>query len=50
MLGPYQTNREGSMLSEEWVAALHRDGYVNGGQALDDQEVEELREELARVI
>lgn len=38
------------MLSEESVAAFHRDGYVNGGQALDDREVEELRAELTRVI
>jgi len=38
------------MLSEESVAAFHRDGFVGGGQALDEQEVEELRAELARVI
>ena len=38
------------MLSEEQVAAFKRDGYVNGGAALDDDEVETLRAELARVI
>ena len=38
------------MLLEERVAAFHRDGYVIGGQALDEQEVEVLRTELARVI
>jgi len=38
------------MLSEEQVAAFQRDGYLNGGIALSEDEVEELRAELARVI
>ena len=38
------------MLSEDQVAAFQRDGYVNGGVVLGDDEVETLREELARVI
>lgn len=38
------------MLSDEQIVAFKRDGYVNGGLALDDGEVEELRDELARVI
>ena len=38
------------MLSEQQVAAFQRDGYVSGGKVLDDDQVEELRGELARVI
>lgn len=38
------------MLSDEQVEAFQRDGYVNGGRALSDDEVETLRTELARVI
>jgi ectoine hydroxylase-related dioxygenase (phytanoyl-CoA dioxygenase family) len=38
------------MLSEERVTAFHRDGFVNGGLAMNEQEVDDLRVELARVI
>ncbi len=38
------------MLSDEQVEAFHRDGYLNGGQALDVEEVNILRKELKRVI
>jgi len=38
------------MLSDEQVSAFQRDGYVNGGLALDEDKVEDLRSELARVI
>lgn len=38
------------MLTEEQVAAFQADGYLNGGQVLDDAQVEELRAELDRVI
>lgn len=38
------------MLTEEQVAAFERDGFVNGGTALTDDEVETLRAELGRVI
>ena len=38
------------MLSDRAVAEFQRDGYVNGGTALSEDEVETLRNELARVI
>ena len=38
------------MLSDEQVAQFHRDGFLLGGVVLDDARVEELREELDRVI
>lgn len=38
------------MLSEEQVDSFHREGYLNGGAALDDDEVDVLRDELDRVI
>lgn len=38
------------MLNPERVAAFHRDGFVLGDQVLSDGEVEELRQELDRVI
>jgi phytanoyl-CoA hydroxylase len=38
------------MLSDEQARAFQRDGYVNGGLALDEDKVEDLRSELARVI
>ena len=50
MLVSSQTYRRISMLSEERVTAFHRDGFVNGGLAMNEQEVDDLRVELARVI
>ena len=38
------------MLTAEQVAQFQRDGYLNGGQVLSDEEVEVLRGELKRVI
>jgi ectoine hydroxylase-related dioxygenase (phytanoyl-CoA dioxygenase family) len=38
------------MLTAEQVAAFERDGFVNGGQVLTDAEVDELRDELTRVM
>lgn len=38
------------MLSDEQVARFHRDGFVKGGRVLDDAQVDELREEMERVI
>ena len=38
------------MLSDQAVAEFQRDGYVNGGTALSEDEVETLRNELTRVI
>jgi phytanoyl-CoA hydroxylase len=38
------------VLTDEQVAAFHRDGFVKGGRVLDDQQVDELRAEMERVI
>lgn len=38
------------MLSREKIQAFHRDGFVLGEQVLNDAEVDELREEMQRVI
>lgn len=38
------------MLTEEQVAQFHADGFVKGGRALDDAEVDALRAEIERVI
>lgn len=38
------------MLSDQAVAEFQRDGYVKGGTALSEDEVETLRNELTRVI
>ncbi|MEE2659214.1 MAG: phytanoyl-CoA dioxygenase family protein [Candidatus Latescibacterota bacterium] len=38
------------MLSEEQVQEFHEKGYLNGGLILQDDEVEELREELDRIL
>ena len=38
------------MLTDEQVAAFHRDGFVKGGRVLDDQQVDDLRAEMERVI
>lgn len=38
------------MLTDEQVAAFHRDGFVTGSVVLSEQRVEELRSELDRVI
>jgi ectoine hydroxylase-related dioxygenase (phytanoyl-CoA dioxygenase family) len=38
------------MLTEEQVAQFEADGFVKGGRALDDAEVEALRAEIERVI
>lgn len=38
------------MLTEDQVAQFHRDGYLNGGIGLSEAVVEELRDELDRVI
>lgn len=38
------------MLTNHQVEAFHRDGYVNGGPVLDRARVQELRDELDRVI
>jgi len=38
------------MLSNAQVAQFHRDGYLKGGRVLSDEQVEELRAELTRVI
>ena len=38
------------LLTSDQIAQFHRDGFLNGGQVLDDAQVEELREELGRVI
>jgi ectoine hydroxylase-related dioxygenase (phytanoyl-CoA dioxygenase family) len=38
------------MLISQQVAQFDRDGFLNGGRVLDDAQVEELRDELDRVI
>lgn len=38
------------MLSESQIEQFHRQGFVNGGAAIGDQEVEVLRAEMTRVI
>ena len=38
------------MLSEDQVRRFHRDGFVKGGRVLGDAEIEELQEEVMRVI
>ena len=38
------------MLTHEQVADFHRNGFLNGGRVLDDAEVQELRDELQRVL
>jgi ectoine hydroxylase-related dioxygenase (phytanoyl-CoA dioxygenase family) len=38
------------MLTQEQVAQFQRDGYLNGGKVIGDEEVEVLRDELKRVI
>ena len=38
------------MLTPQQVAQFQADGYLNGGQILDDRQVDELRSELTRVI
>ena len=38
------------MLTEAQLDRFHADGFLNGGPALGDDDVEELRDELARVI
>ena len=38
------------MLSESQIEQFHAQGFVNGGAAIGDEEVEILREEMARVI
>jgi phytanoyl-CoA hydroxylase len=38
------------MLTDEQVAQFHADGFLKGGRMLDDDQVEELRSELQRVI
>ena len=38
------------MLTEEQIAQFQNDGFLKGGQVLSDEQVEELRDELDRVI
>ena len=38
------------MLNEKQIQQFHRDGFLLGPQVLDDNQVEALRDELARVI
>ncbi|MGW5365589.1 phytanoyl-CoA dioxygenase family protein [Actinopolymorpha pittospori] len=38
------------MLTQEQVARFHADGFVKGGRVLSDDEVDELRAEMERVI
>jgi ectoine hydroxylase-related dioxygenase (phytanoyl-CoA dioxygenase family) len=38
------------MLSSTQVEQFHRDGFLKGGKVLTDEAVDELREEMARVI
>jgi phytanoyl-CoA hydroxylase len=38
------------MLSPAQIEQFHRDGFLNGGPALTDEQVERMRAELARVI
>lgn len=38
------------MLTEEQISAFDRDGYLLGGRVLDDAQVEQLRNEMQRVI
>jgi phytanoyl-CoA hydroxylase len=38
------------VLTQKQVEQFHRDGFINGGPCLTDDEVEELRAELERVI
>ena len=38
------------MLTHEQAAEFHRNGFLNGGRVLDDAEVQELRDELKRVL
>ncbi|MGH3499543.1 MAG: phytanoyl-CoA dioxygenase family protein [Nocardioidaceae bacterium] len=38
------------MLTQDQVARFREDGFVKGGRVLDDEQVEELRAELQRVI
>src|SRR5687767_6917439 len=38
------------MLSPKEVEQFQRDGFLNGGLALDEKQVEVLRSELARII
>jgi hypothetical protein len=38
------------MLNEQQIRQFHTDGFLLGSRVLDDQQVEGLREELARVI
>lgn len=38
------------MLDKEQIETFHRNGYLNGGLALSEDEVDVLRAELERVI
>jgi ectoine hydroxylase-related dioxygenase (phytanoyl-CoA dioxygenase family) len=38
------------MLTEEQVADFHRDGFLNGGRILDERGVQELKDELDRIL
>ncbi|TDQ40768.1 phytanoyl-CoA dioxygenase family protein [Aureibacillus halotolerans] len=38
------------MLTNEQVASFHKNGFVKGGQVLDDEQVEQLRHELDLVM
>ena len=42
--------QENAMLNDQQLALYHRNGFVNGGQVLDDATVEVLRAEVLRVI
>src|SRR6476661_2944746 len=47
---PFAGSRSVSMLTPQQVAQFDRDGFLNGGRVLGDADVDELREELDRVI
>ena len=38
------------MLTDEQVAEFHRDGFLNGGRILDEDGVQELKDELERIL
>ena len=38
------------MLTDEQVAEFHRNGFLNGGRILDEDGVQELKDELDRIL
>lgn len=50
ILPKHQQDWQQYRLSDEQVAAFHRDGFLSGVQVLNDAQVEALRTELARLM